>query len=83
MIDIHFEINGRRVQPHQIKDALERAVFDGIKKQITDKLRGVRDPETGAPPKIIFKGHSLDDLSLEMNGSESMIEEVKKRLGMN
>ena len=58
-------------------------MFDSIKSQMVAKLRGVRDPETGSPPRITFKGHSLDKLSLEVNGSEASIAEVKKRLGLN
>lgn len=42
MIDIHFEIGGRRVNPRNTRDALEAAMFgaveDGIRK--TRELAG-------------------------------------------
>lgn len=80
MIDIQFKMNGRKVRPNQIANVLERAMFEQIKDDITRKLRGVRDPKTGERPKVIVKGRSLKNLSFEVSGPESLVEEVKRRL---
>ncbi len=81
MIDIEFKIGGRRVKPNQIADTLERAMFEQVENEIRRKLKDVRDPDTGARPKITVKGQSLDNLSFEVSGSESLVEEVKKLFG--
>ena len=81
MIEVSFEINGRRVQPNQIKDALERAMFESIRDDLVRRVGSIRDPETGARPKLRVKGRSLKDLSIEIDGSPRLIEEVRKRLG--
>ena len=48
---------------------------------MAQKLRGIRDPETGERPTVIVKGRSLDALSFEVSGPETLIEEVKRKLG--
>ena len=40
----------------------------------------VRDPETGRPPKVTVKGRNLNNLSIEVQGSEEVINRVKRRL---
>jgi hypothetical protein len=81
MIDISFEINGRKVHPNRIADALERAVFESVRDDLVRKVGSVRDPETGARPKLRVVGWSLKDLSINIEGSPALIEEVKRRLG--
>ena len=80
MIDISFEINGKKVHPNQMKGALEQAMYQQVAESMKEKLKSIRDPETGEKPKIVMKGKSFDDLTLEVFGSEDVIEQVKKRL---
>ena len=80
MIDIEFKIGGRKVRPNQIANELERAMMVEVRDNIAKKLRDIRDPKTGVRPKVILKGRSLSNLSFEVAGSESLIEEVKRRL---
>ena len=80
MIDIEFKLNGRKVRPNDIGNQLEKAMFMHVRDGISAKLRGVSDPEIGSSPKVIVKGRSLDDLSLEVSGSPKLIEEVKRLL---
>lgn len=81
MLDISFEVGGRKINPNQIGDAMERAVFESVREQLVSKLRDIRDPETGAAPKLKVTGRSLQDLSVQVEGSEALIGLVKKRLG--
>jgi hypothetical protein len=81
MIDVSFEIDGRKVRPNQIQDALERAMFEDVRDQLVRKVGNIRDPKTGARPKLRVRGRSLDNLSVEVEGSPELIEEVKRRLG--
>ena len=80
MIDIEFRIGGRKVHPNKIADEFERTMFMEVRDGIAKKLRGVRDSETGRPPKVVVKGQSLSDLKFDVSGSEKLIEEVKRRL---
>jgi hypothetical protein len=43
-------------------------------------VRGIRDPETGAPPTIRVVGRNLSNLSFEISGSPVLVEEVQRRL---
>lgn len=80
MIDIEFQLNGRKVRPNDVGNQLEKAIFSQVRDNITGKLRGISDPESGNRPKVIVKGRSLDNLSFEISGSPKLIEEVKRRL---
>ena len=81
MIDISFEINGRKVNPNQMGNALEKALLSSIKDEVTQKVRSIRDPKTGERPKIKVKGRSIDSLSFEISGSEDLVARVRKALG--
>lgn len=80
MIEVSFEIGGRKVRPNQVKDALERAMFEKVRDHLVKRVGNVRDPETGASPKLRVKGRKLSDLKIEVVGSPKLIEEVKRRL---
>lgn len=81
MIDISFEINGRKVSPRNIGNALESALLESVQKSITAAVGSVQCPEHGQKPKIKVKGRSLDSLNFEVSGCcEQLIESVKKKL---
>lgn len=80
MLKIEWKLNGRKVRPNDIANQLERAMLSQIEEMVRGKLRGVRNPETGAAPTITVVGRSLDNRSFEVSGSPALIEEVKRRL---
>ena len=80
MIDISFEINGRKVHPNQVADELEKAMLEELVAEVKKKVGSVRDPKTGQRPRITFKGRSIDNLSFEVRGSEELVELVRKQL---
>lgn len=80
MLKIEWKLSGRKVRPNDIANQLERAMLSQIEEMVRGKLRGVRDPETGAAPTITVVGRSLDNLSFEVTGSPALIKEVKRRL---
>ena len=71
MIEISFEM-----RPDQIKNAQERAIFENVRNQLVRPVGSVRDPMTGAAPKLRVKGNSLNDLNIEVEGSAELIEEA-------
>ncbi len=81
MIDIKFEINGRRVDPKNIGDALEGAMLSAISESLQKKVGSVRCSVHGQSPRLIGKGRRLDKLNFEVSGCcEKVIENVKAKL---
>jgi len=80
MIDVRFEIGGRRVDPQNIGDALEAMVLQNIAKQIREKVSGIRHPVTGEAPVVLVRGTDLEHLSFEVSGSEELVRLVSERL---
>jgi len=80
MIDISFEINGRKVRPNQVSGELENAMLKQIEQHVRKKVGNIRDPKTGERPKITLHGRSVDDLSVKVSGPEALIEQVKRKL---
>ena len=81
MIDISFEINGRKVSPRNMGNAMESALLQSVQESITKAVGSARCPEHGQKPKIKVKGRKLDSLSFGVSGCcEQMIETVKKKL---
>ncbi|MFQ5469994.1 MAG: hypothetical protein ACE5EH_06745 [Gammaproteobacteria bacterium] len=81
MIDISFEINGRKVSPRNVGDALESAMLQSVQDSISKAVGSARCPEHGQKPKIKAKGRSLDSVTLEVTGCcDALIEQVNKKL---
>ena len=81
MIDISFEINGRKVSPHNMGNTLESALLQSVQESITKSVGSARCPEHGQKPKIKVKGRELDSLNFEVSGCcDQLIETVKKKL---
>ena len=81
MIDIQFEINGRRVSPNQIGDALEQAMFKTVSDSIRQKVGQVRCPEHGSAPSIVMRGRDLTSLEATVSGCcDKLIGAVKAKL---
>jgi hypothetical protein len=82
MVKITFQINGPPVDPRNLEQALERAVFESIRNQLESQLSGVRDPDTGESPAVVVRGDDLEHLTLNISGSEKLVLLTKERLGI-
>ena len=81
MIDIPFEINGRKVTPRNMGNALESSLLQSVQDSITKSVGAARCPVHGQRPKIKVEGRKLDSLSFEVSGCcDQLIEKVKKKL---
>ena len=81
MIDISFEINGRKVSPRSMGNALESALLQSMQESITKSVGSARCPDHGQRPKIKVNGRNLDSLSFEVSGCcDQLINTVKKKL---
>jgi len=81
VIDINFEINGRKVSPRNMGNALESALLQSVQDSITRSVGSARCSQHGQRPKIKVKGRNLDSLSFEVAGCcDQLIDSVKKTL---
>jgi hypothetical protein len=77
---IKFKIGGRTVDPRNLEDAMMAMMLESVRKQITEKVGGIRDPDTGEFPTIVVHGDSIDKLSCQVEGSPKLVALVKERL---
>lgn len=78
---LKIEINGKPLNPQNLEQALMAEVLEGLEKEVREQLGGIRDPDTGEFPTIVFRGSSLDDMKLEVEGSPKLLALVRERLG--
>jgi TIR domain len=83
MLDIQFEVGGRRVNARDLGEALDDMLFTAVAENLHTQLSGVRDPDTGEFPVIAIRGHDLSNLSFEISGSEQVVNLAKQRLGID
>jgi TIR domain len=79
---IYFELNGKRINPASIGDAIMKAVLQNLEARLREQVGSVRDPETGEFPLIVVRGDDLDNLKFHVEGSQKVIELVRERLGL-
>ena len=81
MIEITFEINGRKVNPNKIGNEIEKSILQQVSNDIKKALSSVRCQEHGQAPSVTVKGKSLDNLSFEVKGCcQELIDEALKKL---
>lgn len=81
MIEISFEINGKKLNPNNIADALESAMIQEIGNSIKESVGSIRCSEHNQAPKILLKGKSRDNLSIEVSGCcDDLVKRVTDRL---
>jgi len=68
MIDISFELNGKKVNPNNIGNALESAVLESVSDSIKKSVGSLRCNEHNQQAKILVKGKALDNLSFKISG---------------
>jgi len=81
MTEITFEIDGRKVNPNRLGDALEKAILQSVQESIRKKVGAIRCPKHGQTPKVICKGRSVNNLSFEVTGCcQDLIDTVVAKL---
>jgi hypothetical protein len=81
MVDISFEIGGVIVEFNNAKNALEKALFQGVREYVKQTVGSVRCPEHGEAPKIACKGPSLSDSHFEVSGCcQKFTDTIQKKL---
>lgn len=74
-------MNGRRVRPEQIGDALEKAVLNEAIKGVKREAGSVVCPNHGESASVVVKGKSLDRLTFEVHGCcDELVAAVQDKL---
>lgn len=81
MLDVTFEVGGRRVRPNQMGDALEKVLLEQISASVANSLRNVRCRVHGGRPRVRCKGRTASQLSFEIHGCcDDLVSEATRKL---
>lgn len=81
MIEIKFEINGKTIDPKNIKDVILKTSLGVIKDHLIKKVGSVKCPEHGSEAKIIAKGRDISNLSFMISGCcQKLVDEINRKL---
>ncbi len=81
MLNVSFEINGRKVNPKNLSNVLEAAVLEELAVSIKKSVGAMRCPAHNQAPTVLIQGNSLKDLSIKVSGCcESLVEEARSRI---
>ncbi len=81
MLEISFEINGKKVHQNKISEELERSIVKNIVEQLSKKVGYVVCPEHGNYAKITASGDSISHLDLRVSGCcQKIVDKVKSIL---
>ncbi len=82
MFKLEFSVNGRKVPLNRMAEEMEKAMSNGVSKQVAEKLARVRCPVHGQTPRVEPKGQSLSDLSFNLKTCcDELMERAKAVLG--
>ena len=82
MIELYFEIGGKKLYLHEIENEKEKEKLQQIADKLTEALNFVRCPQHGQLPKITVKGETIDDLYFEVKGCcSSLIDTALIKIG--
>ncbi|EIA1557808.1 TPA: hypothetical protein ACP5XP_004513 [Vibrio parahaemolyticus] len=81
MIKITCEINGSKVDPKNMKNALEAAVLSSVVDNVKKSVGSLKCGEHAKAPSIKIKGKSIDKLSFEISSCcEELDQKVRSKL---
>lgn len=81
MIDITYEVGGRKVSPNQFGNELEKAILTEIADNVKKALGSVTCPDHGKSPNVTIKGRDINNLSWEVSGCcQKVIDLATKKL---
>lgn len=80
MFDITMTINGKPATEANIKDALERAMFEATVEAVKEKIRNAITAAEAAQIKVDVVGKDISNLSLNINGPEEIVSKIQAAL---
>ena len=83
VLDIQFEIGGRKLDPCFIGDSVEKATLLYVARLMRKKFSKIRISDREDPLRVLIKGEDVDHLYYELDGSQSVLDQVKDKIGAN
>ncbi|MDH4228076.1 MAG: hypothetical protein OEV59_10090 [Deltaproteobacteria bacterium] len=81
MIDISFVIDGKKVDPNNMVDALEEALLRNLSASIKKEIGEVRCREHGQSAKVVCCGHTVSKLSIKVSGCcDELVECIESKM---
>ena len=81
ILELQFEIGGRKLDPCFIGDSVEKATLLYVARLIRKKFSAIRVSDREDPLKVLIKGEDVDHLHFELEGSQSILDQVKDKTG--
>ncbi len=81
MLEIHYEVGGKKLDPCFIGDSIKKAVLLRAARQVKRKFADIRIPDRQSPLRILIKGRDINNLSYELHGSPEVLELVRQQHG--
>lgn len=81
MLDIQFEIGGRKLDPCFIGDGVEKAVLLYVARLVREKFSSIRVPDWEDPLRVVIKGDDVEHLRYELIGPPSVVARISEKRG--
>lgn len=81
MLEIHFEVGGRKLEPCFIGDSAKKAALLRAARQVKRKFADIRIPDCHDPLRILITGRDVNNLRYELHGSPEVLEMVRQQHG--
>ncbi|MDZ7842765.1 MAG: hypothetical protein U5R46_18365 [Gammaproteobacteria bacterium] len=81
MVEIHFEVGGKKLDPCFIGDSVTKAVLLRAARQVKRKFADIRIPDSHDALRILIKGRDINNLKYELHGSPEVLDLVRQQHG--
>jgi len=81
MLDIRFEIGGRKLDPCFVGDSVQKATLLYAYRLIKQKFRSIQIPDREEPLRVLVHGEDVTHLRWELSGSQEILRQVREKLG--
>ena len=82
MLDIRFEIGGRKLDPCFIGDSIEKATLLHVARDVRRTFSTIRVSDREDPLKVLIKGDDIDHLHYELDGPRTVLDQVREKMGI-
>ena len=81
MIDISFEVAGRKVDPESMNPGLPRSILNQIRDALDEQVGEINCAEHRSAPRIVCSGPNVVELSMRLCGCcDGILNDLEKRL---
>lgn len=77
---LKMTMNGQTMGLGELEKELMKAALEGVKNEMQERFSSIRHPDTNEFPTVRMGGKSLDDISVVIEGSPSLLEVVGQQL---